>query len=107
MLLYAFTAVCTELVTNNAAAALSFPIGLSIAENLGHSYKPYIMTIMIAASTSFVTPIGYATNLMVWQPGKYAFSDYFKVGFPLTLIYLSGTVLLAPIFFPLVPKKEE
>eukprot|EP00903_Cladosiphon_okamuranus_P007707 g7469.t1 len=69
-LLYGFTMICTELITNNAAAALAVPIALSIAKELAVSHKPFVLTVMLAASSSFITPIGYQTNTMVWAPGE-------------------------------------
>lgn len=92
--------VFTELMTNNAAAALSFPIALSLAEHLGVSPMPFIVTICIAASCSFCTPIGYQTNLIVQGIGGYRFGDFFKVGLPLNLIALIVSVLLVPVFWP-------
>lgn len=92
--------VFTELMTNNAAAALSFPIALSLAQHLGVSPMPFIITICIAASCSFCTPIGYQTNLIVQGIGGYRFGDFFKVGLPLNLIALIVSVLLIPVFWP-------
>lgn len=92
--------VFTELMTNNAAAALSFPIALSMAEHLGVSPMPFIVTICVAASCSFCTPIGYQTNLIVQGVGGYRFGDFFKVGLPLNLIALVVSVLLVPMIWP-------
>eukprot|EP00752_Nemacystus_decipiens_P012020 g10655.t1 len=98
--LYAFTMVCTELITNNAAAALATPIAFSISRELGVSYKPFILTVMLAASSSFITPIGYQTNTLVWGPGGYKFTDFIRIGTPLSLIYLVLGCLLVPRIFP-------
>ncbi|CAM9142570.1 unnamed protein product [Hapterophycus canaliculatus] len=98
--LYAFTMTCTELITNNAAAALATPIAFSISRELGVSYKPFILTVMLAASSSFITPIGYQTNTLVWGPGGYKFTDFMKIGTPLSLIYLVLGCLLVPRIFP-------
>ncbi|CAM9172093.1 unnamed protein product, partial [Hapterophycus canaliculatus] len=99
-LLYGFTMVCTELITNNAAAALAVPVALSIAKELEVSYKPFVLTVMMAASSSFITPIGYQTNTMVWAPGGYKFSDFIKLGTPLSLIYMVVGSFLMPCLFP-------
>eukprot|EP00903_Cladosiphon_okamuranus_P007706 g7468.t1 len=98
--LYAFTMVCTELITNNAAAALATPIAFSISRELGVSYKPFVLTVMLAASSSFITPIGYQTNTLVWGPGGYKFTDFIRIGTPLSLIYLVLGCLLVPRVFP-------
>lgn len=97
---YAVTTVLTEVVTNNAAAALVFPIALSLANQLGVSYMPFVVSIMVAASASFSTPIGYQTNLMVAGPGGYKFSDFMRIGIPLNLLYGIVTVAIAPFVYP-------
>ena len=94
------TAMMTELITNNAAAALMFPIALAISQNLGVNFMPFVMAVMIAASSSFMTPIGYQTNLMVYGPGGYRFTDFVRMGAPLTLIFFTITMVLAPRFYP-------
>ncbi|MDZ5784244.1 SLC13 family permease [Marinococcus luteus] len=91
-LIYALTNIFTELITNSAAAVLMLPIGLSIADSLNVEPMAFAVTIAIAASASFITPIGYQTNLIVYGPGGYKFSDYLKVGMPLTLISMLVTV---------------
>jgi di/tricarboxylate transporter len=90
----------TELITNNAAAVLVFPIALSTSQALGVSFTPFVIAIMMAASASFSTPIGYQTNLMVYGPGGYRFSDYFRVGIPLNLLMAVVTISLAPLVWP-------
>lgn len=97
---YFITMVFTEIITNNAAAVLVFPIALSTAESLGVSFMPFIITIMIAASAGFATPIGYQTNLMVYSPGGYRFSDYMIVGIPLDILMMIITVALTPLVWP-------
>ena len=97
---FIITNLFTELMTNNAAAALAFPISLSIAEHLGVSPMPFFVTICIAASASFSTPIGYQTNLIVQGIGNYRFSDFLKVGLPLNIICLILTVALVPLIWP-------
>lgn len=97
---YLVTMLFTELITNNAAAVLIFPIALSTSESLGVSFMPFAICIMMAASASFSTPIGYQTNLMVYGPGGYRFTDYFRVGIPLNLLLALVTVALAPLIWP-------
>jgi len=97
---YLVTMLFTELITNNAAAVLIFPIALSTSESLGVSFMPFAIGIMMAASASFSTPIGYQTNLMVYGPGGYRFTDYFRVGIPLNLLLALVTVGLAPLIWP-------
>ncbi len=99
--LYLTTAVLTELLTNNAAAALMFPFSLSLAAELGKSPLPFCVTIMFAASASFATPLGYQTNLMVYGPGGYRFSDFLRLGIPLQITTAVITCVLVPIVFPL------
>ena len=97
---YVGTAVLTELVTNNAAAALMFPFALSIAQRFGVSPMPFAIAVMFAASASFSTPIGYQTNLMVYGPGGYRFTDFLRIGLPLQLVVGISTLTLIPLFFP-------
>jgi di/tricarboxylate transporter len=94
---YLVTMVFTELITNNAAAVLVFPIALSTSQGLGVSFMPFAIAIMMAASASFSTPIGYQTNLMVYGPGGYRFTDYFKVGIPMNLLLAALTIAIAPL----------
>ncbi len=96
-MVYLVTALMTALITNNAAAVLMFPVALSLAETLGVSFMPFVVTVMIAASASFATPIGYQTNLMVYGPGGYHFSDFIRLGVPLTLLVGLVTVAGAPL----------
>ncbi|MEZ4632082.1 MAG: SLC13 family permease [Deinococcales bacterium] len=98
--IYGVTMLFTELITNNAAAVLIFPIAQATAQNLGVDFMPFAIVIMMAASASFATPIGYQTNLMVMGPGGYRFSDYFRIGIPLNLLMWLVTVLLVPLFWP-------
>ncbi len=97
---YFATAVITEMITNNAAAALMFPVGLAISKLLGVDVLPFVIAIMLAASASFVTPIGYQTNLMVYGPGGYRFTDFARIGLPLSLIFALVTLWLTPLMFP-------
>ncbi|GAB1407339.1 SLC13 family permease [Thermomonas brevis] len=86
VVIYVATVLFTELLTNNAAAVLMFPVALSAAAQVGSEPMPYVMAIMMAASAGFMTPIGYQTNLMVYGPGGYRFTDYLRVGAPLSLL---------------------
>lgn len=87
VLLFLITLLLTSLITNPAAVALVFPIALEISQTLHLSSTPFFVIIAFAASGDFMTPIGYQTNLMVMGPGNYKFKDYFRIGFPLTLMY--------------------
>jgi len=100
-IIYLITVILTEMITNNAAAILMFPIALSSAEQLGSNPLPFIITIMIAASASFITPIGYQTNLMVVGPGGYQSKDFLKIGVPMSLIIGTTAITLIPIIWPL------
>lgn len=95
-LMFAVTALLSAVATNNAAAVIMFPIALTTANNLGVSVVPFVITLMVAASTSFATPIGYQTNLMVYGVGGYRFSDYLRIGVPLTVLVGLTTVLVVP-----------
>ena len=97
--LYLITTIFTEIITNNAAAALVFPIALSAAQQMGIDPKPFFVTIAIAASASFSTPIGYQTNLIVQAIGNYKFTDYLKIGVPLNLLAFILSLLLIPYFW--------
>jgi di/tricarboxylate transporter len=98
--LYLTTALLTELVTNNAAAALMFPFALSIAEQLGVSPMPLVVAVMFAASASFATPMGYQTNLMVYGPGGYRFTDFLRLGIPLQVTTGIVSCSVIPRVFP-------
>jgi di/tricarboxylate transporter len=97
--LYLLTTIFTEIITNNAAAALVFPIALAAAQQMGIDPKPFFVAIAIAASASFSTPIGYQTNLIVQAIGNYKFTDYVKIGLPLNLLAFILSLLLIPYFW--------
>lgn len=96
-LIYLLTVIFTEMITNNAAAVLMFPVALAVAQQLDVSFMPFAIAIMFAASASFITPLGYQTNLMVYGPGGYHISDYLKIGSPLSLL-IGVTVILSTPF---------
>jgi di/tricarboxylate transporter len=96
---YLLTLVFTELVTNNAAAALAFPVALAAAQGLDVSVLPFAVVIAIAASCGFATPLGYQTHLMVYGAGRYRFGDYLRMGIPLDLLAGVVTVALTPLVF--------
>jgi di/tricarboxylate transporter len=93
------TLALTEAVTNNAAAVLMFPIAIATAAQVGADPRGYAIVVAVMASASFLTPIGYQTNTMVWGPGGYRFGDYARLGFPLTLVTLAAVALLAPVWW--------
>jgi len=95
-LIYIATALLTESITNNAAAIIMFPIALSASQAMGVNTAPFAIAVMIGASASFITPIGYQTNLMVFGPGGYRFSDYVKLGLPLSLLVAGITLWIIP-----------
>lgn len=97
---YLLTLVLTELVTNNAAAALAFPLGYSMAISYGVDPMPFIMAVLFGASASFISPYGYQTNLLVYSVGNYKFSDYIRVGIPISIVYSVLVLALIPHFFP-------
>lgn len=99
-MIYFLTMVLTELITNNAAARLMFPLAMAVAQQLDKSHVPFAVAVMIAASMGFATPFGYQTNLMVYGPGGYKFSDYLRVGIPLDLLMMVVTLLLTPMIWP-------
>lgn len=91
------------LVTNVASAVFMFPIAMTIAQGLGVSFMPFAITVMVGASCSFISPVSYQTNLMVYGPGEYSFGDFVKIGVPLSIVVGVITVLLTPMFFPFHP----
>ncbi|EIE50397.1 TrkA-C [Citreicella sp. 357] len=100
---FLLTSVLTEAVSNNAVAVVVTPIAISLALELGIDPRPLVVAVMVAASCSFATPIGYQTNTLVYGPGGYRFSDFLKVGVPLNLSVGVLASLLIPLIWPLTP----
>jgi di/tricarboxylate transporter len=101
LLVYVAVSVLTEVITNNAAAVLVLPVVLSITSTLGIPPEPYVIAVMMAASASFATPLGYQTNMMVFGPGGYRFADFMRVGILMNLLGGVITIAVVPHFFPL------
>jgi di/tricarboxylate transporter len=98
--LYLIAIVFTEMMSNTAVAAMLFPLGVALAQEGGYSPRPFIIAITVAASLSFITPIGYQTNLMVMGPGGYRPADFFRVGLPLTCLVTITALILIPLVWP-------
>jgi len=98
--LYLLTAILTEFMSNNATAVLMAPVALSTAATLGVDPKPLLMAVCFAASTSFSTPVGYQTNMMVLHPGGYRYTDFLRIGLPLNFIFWGLAVYFIPRFWP-------
>jgi di/tricarboxylate transporter len=98
--LYIATVIMTEMITNNAAGVLMFPIAMAVAHDGNVHYLPYVISVMVGASAGFITPIGYQTNLMVYGPGGYRWSDYIRFGTPLSILVGLVTIYLVPKIWP-------
>jgi di/tricarboxylate transporter len=87
----------TEVITNNAAAALAFPIAISAATHVNADPMPFVVAVAVGASAAFSTPFGYQTNMIVYGPGGYRFRDFVKVGLPLNIIIMIVALLIIPM----------
>lgn len=103
VIVYAFTSLVTEIMSNNAAAILITPLAIGLAEQINIDARPFVVAVMFAASASFATPIGYQTNTLVYRAGGYKFVDFVRFGAPLNLIFVVVAAFVIPIFWPLVP----
>jgi len=99
-LIYLITMILTEVSSNTATAIIMTPIVMAVTNQIGINPRPFIFAVCFAASASFITPVGYQTNLMVYGPGGYKFSDFIKVGMPLSIIFWLLAILLIPIIWP-------
>jgi di/tricarboxylate transporter len=99
--LYLITAFLSAYITNIAAVAIIFPISVNVALDMGLNPTPFVLLMTFAAAASFITPIGYQTNLMVYGPGGYSFKDYFKIGFPLTMMYMVVSIGVLGFYYGL------
>ncbi|NPD14047.1 SLC13 family permease [Xinfangfangia sp. D13-10-4-6] len=93
--------VLTEFLSNNAVAVIYTPVAIELANNLGIDPRPLVVAVMFSATLAFATPVGYQTNMMVYGPGGYRFSDYMRVGLPLNIILMFLCSALIPVFWPL------
>jgi di/tricarboxylate transporter len=103
MAIFGLAMLLASAITAKAAAVLMLPIAMAAANDLNVSYMPYVIAVMLASSTTVATPIGYPTNLMVYGPGGYHFSDYLRVGVPLSIVVWAIAVLLIPQAWPFLP----
>ena len=99
--IYLLTSIMTEMISNNAVAVVVTPVAIGLAQAIGIDPRPLVVAVMVAASASFATPIGYQTNTLVYGPGGYKFTDFMKIGIPLNISIGILASLLIPVFWPL------
>jgi di/tricarboxylate transporter len=99
-LLYGATLLLTEILSNAAVAVLLTPVAVALAESLGVSPRPFLVCVMMAASAAFATPFGYQTNVLVFQLGRYNYTDFIRIGLPLNLLTWLVGIVTIPLFFP-------
>ena len=98
--IYLLGSILTELITNNAVAVLMFPFCLETARLYQVDSRPFLIALALSASASFMTPIGYQTNMMVYGPGGYRFSDFMRIGTPLNFVLWVVAIVLVPLIWP-------
>ena len=99
-MIYLITLAFTEMITNNAVAAMMIPLAIEVANEGSYSSRPFIIAVTVAASLSFVTPVGYQTNLMVMGPGGYRATDYIRCGLPLACVVTATALAVIPQIWP-------
>ena len=99
-LIYLITMILTEISSNAATAIIMTPVALAVSVQMGFDSRPFIFAVAFAASASFITPVGYQTNLMVYGPGGYKFSDFIRVGFPLAILFWVSAIIFLPMIWP-------
>ena len=99
-LIYLITMILTEVSSNAATAIIMTPIAIAVSSQMGFDSRPFIFAVAFAASASFITPVGYQTNLMVYGPGGYKFSDFIRVGFPIAILFWISAIIFLPMIWP-------
>ena len=99
--IYILCSILTEVVTNNAVAVIVTPVAIALAQSLGVDPRPFVVAVMFAASASFLTPIGYQTNTLVYSAGGYKFFDFVRIGAVLNLVVFAVAMIMIPLVFDL------